>query len=30
MRDWLDAHWAQTLDAFAQYVDHQAQEEPPQ
>ena len=30
MRDWLDAHWAQTLDTFAQYVDHQAQEEPPQ
>src|SRR5476649_2352815 len=19
MRDWLDAHWAQSLDAFAQY-----------
>ena len=27
MRDWLDAHWAQSLDAFAQYVDDQAQEE---
>jgi len=28
MRDWLDAHWASALDAFAQYVDDQAQEEP--
>ncbi len=30
MRDWLDAHWASALDAFAQYVDEQAQEESPE
>jgi len=30
MRDWLDAHWATALDAFAQYVDEQAQEESPE
>jgi len=30
MRDWLDAHWAEALDAFAQYVDEQAQQESPE
>ena len=30
MRDWLDAYWGAALDAFAQYVDDQAQEEPPE
>jgi len=30
MRDWLDAHWASALEAFAHYVDDQAQAEPPE
>ena len=30
MRDWLDAHWAGALDAFAQYVEDQADQEPPE
>jgi len=30
MRDWLNAHWASALEAFAQYVDEQAQEESPE
>ena len=30
MRDWLDAHWAGALDAFAQYVDEQAEQEDPE
>ena len=28
MRDWLDAHWGSALDAFASYVDEQANQEP--
>ena len=29
MRDWLDARWASALDAFAQYVEEQADQEAP-
>ncbi len=28
MRDWLDAHWARALDAFAEAADRQPPEEP--
>ena len=27
MRDWLDQHWASALDAFAEFVDQQADED---
>ncbi len=30
MRDWLDAYWGSALDAFAKYVDEQAELEPPE
>src|SRR5215469_1765719 len=28
MRDWLDAHWVSALDAFREFVDADADEEP--
>ncbi len=27
MREWLDSHWARTLDAFKEFVDNQPNEE---
>ena len=30
MRDWLDAHWTGALDAFKDFADEHAQEEPPE
>jgi DNA-binding transcriptional ArsR family regulator len=30
MRDWLDAHWAGALDAFAQYVEDETDQESPE
>ncbi len=30
MRDWLDAHWATALDAFAAYADQQTETETPE
>jgi len=29
MRDWLDAHWANALDAFKDFADRQPDEDPP-
>jgi DNA-binding transcriptional ArsR family regulator len=30
MRDWLDAHWARSLDAFKDFADQQADQETPE
>ncbi len=30
MRDWLDAHWSQALDAFKHFVDDQENQETPE